>query len=278
MRSLVLALLGFLALQHLALAELLQPLGDRLADLAHDEPAAAHRVVVARDDDLDVIRVAVGVDDRDDRDVQLVGLGDRDALLLAVDHEDRSGKPLHVGHAREVVLEALEVVLRVVGLLAAHPLEVALRLHDAQLGEAAQAALDDREVGEHPAHPTMGDVGLPGVAADLLDDVLGLLLGTDEEDLLAAPDDISQVFAGDVELLLGLLEVDDVDAVARREDVRAHTGVPAAGLVAEVNSGLQQLTQCYCRHGRSLLLGWCGASVRGEPRRRPGGTGHPPAA
>jgi hypothetical protein len=141
---------------------------------------------------------------------------------------------------------------------------------------SAQPALDHGEVGEHPAHPAMGDVGLTGVAADLLDDVLRLLLGTDEEDLLAAPDDVPQIFAGDVELLLGLLEVDDVDAVARREDVRAHPGIPPAGLVAEVNSGLQQLTQCYCRHGWSLL--WCGASVRGEPRRRPGGTGHPPAA
>ncbi len=178
----------------------------------------------------------------------------------------------------EVVLEALEVVLRVVGLLAAHPLEVTALLHDAKLGEAAQAALDDLEVGEHPAHPAVGDVGLPGVVADLLDDVLSLLLGTDEEDLLAAPDDVSQVFAGDVELLLGLLEVDDVDPVSRREDVRAHPGIPAAGLMAEMDSGLEQLTQCYCRHGRSLLLGWCGASVRGEPRRRPGGTGHPPAA
>src|SRR4029077_1356934 len=114
--------------------------------------------------------------------------------------------------------------------------------------------------------PAMGDVGLAGVPANLLDDVLGLLLGADEEDLLATPDDIPEVLAGDVELLLGLLEVDDVDAVTRREDIRTHAGIPPAGLVAEVHSGFQQLAQCYCRHGRSLLLGWCGASVRGEPR------------
>src|SRR6202021_1421032 len=122
-----------------------------------------------------------------------------------------------------------EVVLRVVCLLAAHALEVAFRLHHPKLRETAQAALDDREVGEHPAHPAMGDVGLAGVPADLLDDVLGLLLGADEEDLLAPSDELPEFLAGDVELLLGLLEVDDVDAVARREDVRAHPGIPPAG-------------------------------------------------
>ena len=39
----------------------------------------------------------------------------------------------------------------------------------------------------------------------------------------------------------GLGEVDDVDPVALREDERAHLGIPAAGLVAEVNAGLEQL-------------------------------------
>jgi hypothetical protein len=44
-----------------------------------------------------------------------------------------------------------------------------------------------------------------------------------------------------LEELERLLEVDDVDAAALREDVAAHLGVPAAGLMAEVHAGLQQL-------------------------------------
>ena len=54
---------------------------------------------------------------------------------------------------------------------------------------------------------------------------------------------------GDVEPLDGLGEVDDVDPVALREDERAHLGVPATRLVAEVDSGLEQLPHRNGRHG-----------------------------
>ena len=43
------------------------------------------------------------------------------------------------------------------------------------------------------------------------------------------------------EQLERLLEVDDVDAAALREDEAAHLGIPAARLVAEVHSGFQQV-------------------------------------
>src|SRR5690606_23536136 len=46
----------------------------------------------------------------------------------------------------------------------------------------------------------------------------------------------------------GLRQVDDVDAVARAEDVRLHARVPAVGLVAEVSAGLDQLLH---RDGRN---------------------------
>ncbi len=38
----------------------------------------------------------------------------------------------------------------------------------------------------------------------------------------------------------GLLEVEDVDAVALTKDERLHLGVPATGLVTEVAAGLEQ--------------------------------------
>src|SRR5205807_6963175 len=58
-----------------------------------------------------------------------------------------------------------------------------------------------------------------------------------------------------------LLQVDDVDAVARREDVRAHLGVPPAGLVTEVNPGLEQLAEGGDGHV-AVPPGWVGASAR----------------
>ena len=55
----------------------------------------------------------------------------------------------------------------------------------------------------------------------------------------------------------GLLQVDDVDAVALGEDELAHLRVPAAGLVAEVDAGLQQLL--HADRGNQGVLQQCGA-------------------
>ena len=70
----------------------------------------------------------------------------------------------------------------------------------------------------------------------------------------------------------GLLEVDDVDAVALGEDEALHLGVPTTGLVTKVNPSLKQLADG-CWTGRRahvfplrlnlvhqavcLLLPWC---------------------
>ena len=74
-----------------------------------------------------------------------------------------------------------------------------------------------------------------------------------------------------LEQLLGLQQVDDVDAVALTEDEAAHLGVPAARLVAEVHSGLQQLLDSDLSHWYCSLC-WFGGVTRRrvrEPRRAP---------
>ena len=45
-----------------------------------------------------------------------------------------------------------------------------------------------------------------------------------------------------LEQLLRLREVDEVDAAALAEDEAAHLGIPATRLMAEVDTGLQQLS------------------------------------
>ena len=62
-----------------------------------------------------------------------------------------------------------------------------------------------------------------------------------------------------------------MDPVALREDVRAHLGVPAAGLVTEVDSGFQQLPHRDGGHACPPVV-WSSA----DPRRGPGGS--PPPA
>ena len=65
-------------------------------------------------------------------------------------------------------------------------------------------------------------------------------LGADEEHALAAQDDVAHELLRDLELPEGLLEIDDVDPVALREDEAAHLGIPTARLVSEVDAGGEQ--------------------------------------
>ena len=87
-----------------------------------------------------------------------------------------------------------------------------------------------------------------------LDRVLRLLLGADEKDGLAVGRQLADEVVSLFELLDGLLQVDDVDAVALGVDVGGHFGVPAAGLVAEVDAGFQQLLHRYDCH---FLFSFC---------------------
>ena len=138
-----------------------------------------------------------------------------------------------------------------------------------ELLEQADALLDGHEVGEHAAEPALVDVGLVGAGRLLGDRLLGLLLGADEQDLVAPGDGLADEFEGDVETLDGLGQVDDVDPVALGEDEGLHLRVPAAGLVAEVDTGLEQLAHGNGRHVRDLLSV---LFLRGPRRRGPVGS------
>ena len=106
-----------------------------------------------------------------------------------------------------------------------------------------------------------------------------LLLRADEQHVAAALADA----AGEVVRVLDqadrLLQVDDVDAAALGEDEAAHLGVPAARLVAEVDSGLQELAHGDGGHGGSSVQGTCSptsaARDRLERRHRPAGASLP---
>ena len=74
------------------------------------------------------------------------------------------------------------------------------------------------------------------------DGVLRLLLRADAQHGAAAGRQALDEFVGVLDQLGRLLEVDDVDPAALGEDEPAHLRVPAAGLVAEMNSGLQKLS------------------------------------
>ncbi len=67
--------------------------------------------------------------------------------------------------------------------------------------------------------------------------------------------DVAHELLRELELAQGLLQIDDVDAVALGEDEPAHLRVPAARLVAEVDAGFEQLLEVRLGHAEYSLLG-----------------------
>ena len=170
-------------------------------------------------------------------------------LLLGVHDPHGGGKPGHVADSAEsfdelVLLAAHheQLLLRAAG--AGHVVEVDLL----ELLHTIQAGAHSREVGEHAAQPALTDVGHADALSLLGHGRLSLLLGADEQDVAAAGDGLLDEVVGSVDALDGLRQVDDVDAVALGEDEALHLGVPASGLVAEMDTALQELAHGDNRH------------------------------
>ena len=94
------------------------------------------------------------------------------------------------------------------------------------------------EVGQHTAEPTLVNVGHTHALSLLGYGFLGLLLGTNEQDVATASHSLLNEVVGTVDFLNALTQVDDVDTVALGEDKALHLGVPATGLVSEVDTAL----------------------------------------
>ena len=100
----------------------------------------------------------------------------------------------------------------------------------------------------------MVDVVLAAALGGFGDVFGGGALGADEQHAPAGGDHVAHRAQRAVQHRHGLLQVDDVDLVAHAEQVRRHARVPAAGVVAEMDAGFEQLAQGELghRHGRDL--------------------------
>src|SRR5438876_5904260 len=238
----------------LALLVEVAALDHRLGDRGAEESDGADGVVVARDLVVDQVRVAVRVDHRHHRDAELVGLLDGDLLLLGIDHEERVrelAQPLDAAQRGE---ELLALVAHAPDLLLGERLDhLRVLEHLLELLQAVDRLLDGVEVRQHAAEPARVDVERPAALGLLADGVLRLLLGADEQHLPALRGEIAHEVVGVAEELHGLLQVDDVDAVAGAEDVRLHLRVPPASLVAEVDPRLEQVFHGDISHAGSLI-------------------------
>ena len=115
--------------------------------------------------------------------------------------------------------------------------------------EVRDPVLDRAPVRQEPTQPPVVDERHLDPSRLFGHGVLGLLLGADEEDRAVAGREIAREVLCLVEQLGGLLQVDDVDAAALGEDESLHLRVPAARLMTEMDSGLEQLAHGDARHG-----------------------------
>ncbi len=74
--------------------------------------------------------------------------------------------------------------------------------------------------------------------------ILRLALGADKQNRLAARAQFGNELRRVLEKLERLLQVDNVDPVALAKDVFLHLGIPALGLMPEVNTRFEQLLHC----------------------------------
>ena len=146
-----------------------------------------------------------------------------------------------LGHSAEVGLELQELGLHRHALLGREQGELALGVQPAQVVQPLDPLADRVVVGQQAAQPALVHVRHAGLLGDLLDDVLGLLLRADEQDDAPARGEVLRERPRLLEQLDRLHQVDDVDPLALAEDVAAHLRMPAAGLVPEMDAGLQQL-------------------------------------
>jgi hypothetical protein len=192
-------------------------------------------------------------------------LGNGDALHAGVNDKEGAGQPCHLFDAAEVAVEALNLLIDLQGFFLGEALELAAGARVLQSHQVVDATLDGGEVGESATQPAVVDIGHRAALGLQLDGLLGLFLGAHKENGLSPGHHVPDEVTGFAHALHGLLKVDDVNAVALREDEAAHSGVPTPGLMPEVDPRFQErFHRCRCYQLHSSCV-----SNRKRPREGP---------
>ena len=112
----------------------------------------------------------------------------------------------------------------------------AVFFHTLEFLQTRDALLNRLEVRQHAAEPALIDIKLPRTRRFLANRILCLLLRTDKENALSCCCNAAKKIIRCIDLADGLLQVDDVDAVALREDVTSHLRIPTTGLMSKVDT------------------------------------------
>ena len=118
-------------------------------------------------------------------------------------------------------------------------LETAVLLHPVDLFEFLDRFADGFEVREHAAKPALIHIGHTAELRGGLQGLLGLFLGADEENVLPFRGNLLDEPEGFLETAESNLEINDINAVTLPENILLHLGVPALGLMPEMDSGFE---------------------------------------
>ena len=172
--------------------------------------------------------------------MQAVCLLDGNLLTLGIYHKYGLREGLHLTHAAEVALKLLKLLGEHSLLLLYERVHTTVLNHGLELLHALDTGAHGDEVGEHAAQPALVDIGHASTLGLGLDGLLRLLLGADEKNGTTLGSDVAQRGIGAVAVDDGLLEIENVDAIALTKDVGTHLGVPTTRLVTVVAPGIKQ--------------------------------------
>ncbi len=182
----------------------------------------------------------------------LVGLFHRQLFPAGVHHVEHVGQILHALQAADASVQLGDLPVDGQLLLLGEVAELAAGHPALQVVQVIDALLDGLPVGQGAPQPADVHVGHAGALGFLGDGGLGLALGADEQDGPAFGGQIPDQVVVLVDAHHGLVQIDDVDAAAFREDEGTHLRVPAAGAVPKVHPSFQQLPHGYNRcHGKA---------------------------
>src|SRR5215469_1920976 len=160
-------------------------LQSRLGDLAAEQPNRANSIVVGRYWIVHLIRIGVGISQRNNWYIQAASLEYRSMLFLGIYHKDRPRQPAHVFDAAQQPLQSIHLILKVLSLFLRQSLKLSTLFTILQLAQVFDTLLNGLKVREHTAEPALIDIVLSARLSRLLDGLLSLFLGSNEENAVS---------------------------------------------------------------------------------------------
>ena len=156
-----------------------------------------------------------------------------------VDDEQRCGYTSQLGDTTEYLFHLVAVTGKLQALFLGDAVEAAVSQHLFDTLHLLNALAHRIEVGEHATQPALGHVGHAYALGALGNDLLGLLLGTDEHDLTTLLGDALQRGGGFLQAVYRLVQIDDMYALLFRIDIRQHFRIPLLTQVTEMHTRFQ---------------------------------------